>query len=55
MGLERKGILTAENDQVDRNHLEPHASSRYANQQLTETHSLIEVWREMHEEDREYT
>ncbi len=33
----KEEVLTAGNDQVDRNHLEPHGASRHTIQQLTET------------------
>lgn len=44
-----------ENDQVDRNHIEPHAASKRAIKQLVEVHSLTDVWREMHNKQRQYT
>ncbi|KAI3361897.1 hypothetical protein L3Q82_002225 [Scortum barcoo] len=45
-----------ENDQLDRNHLEPHAASKRALKQQVETHRLTDdLWREMHQENRQYT
>lgn len=44
-----------ENYVLDRNHLEPHNASSYALRELLQTHSLCDVWREMHGNDRQYT
>lgn len=44
-----------ENDRLDRNHIEPHAASKLVMKQLVETHILTDVWREMHDQNRQYT
>lgn len=44
-----------ENDQLDRNHIEPHIASKRAMKQLVETHHLIDIWREIHGKHRQYT
>lgn len=44
-----------ENHNLDRNHLEPHSASQRALIQLTETHDLCDIWRNLHEKARQYT
>ena len=43
-----------END-VDRNHTEPHMLSRRTLTQCIQTHDLVDVWRILHKEQRQYT
>ncbi len=43
------------NDVIDRNHFEPHAASQRMMSDIVETQSLVDIWREMHHKDRQYT
>ncbi|TWW69204.1 hypothetical protein D4764_18G0000100 [Takifugu flavidus] len=40
---------------LDRNHAEPHPASQYSLRQLIYSHVLVDVWRRMHPENRQYT
>lgn len=44
-----------ENATVDRNHLEPRSASSRLLKQVTETHELVDVWRNLNSKDRQYT
>lgn len=44
-----------QDDELDRNHREPHAASKRAMTQLIATHSLSDIWREHHTHHRQYT
>ena len=44
-----------QNASLDRNHLEPHAASQGAIHDLIKTHDLVDVWRRLHNNDRQYT
>ena len=44
-----------ENNQMAKDHIEPHAASKRAMKQLVEVHKLTDVWREMHDKHRQYT
>ena len=40
---------------LDRNHAEPHPASQHALKQLVRSHGLVDVWRRMHPDCRQYT
>nr|BAC82605.1 pol-like protein [Tetraodon nigroviridis] len=40
---------------VDRNHAEPHPGSQHALKQLVHSHGLVDAWRRMHADCRQYT
>lgn len=42
-----------QDDELDRNHREPHAASKRAMTQLITTHSLSDIWREHHTHHRQ--
>lgn len=44
-----------EDDSVDRNNAEPHAASKHALKQVCRTHDLVDIWRRIHNNDRQYT
>ena len=44
-----------ENEFLDRNHAEPHPASQRALRQLASSHGLVDVWRRMHTDCRQYT
>ena len=44
-----------ENASLDRNHAEPHPASQHALRQLVHSHGLVDVWRRMHADNRQYT
>lgn len=44
-----------ENDQLDRNHLEPHPASTMFLKHLVDLFSLVDIWREMHGHEIQYT
>ena len=43
-----------ENALLDRNHAEPHPASQHALRQLVFSHGLVDVWRRMHPDCRQY-
>ena len=44
-----------ENEVLDRNHAEPHPASQHALRQLASAYGLVDVWRRMHADCRQYT
>ena len=44
-----------ENALLDRNHAEPHPGSQQVLKQLVQSHGLVDVWRRMHADSRQYT
>uniref|UniRef100_A0AAQ4RMD0 Reverse transcriptase domain-containing protein n=1 Tax=Gasterosteus aculeatus aculeatus TaxID=481459 RepID=A0AAQ4RMD0_GASAC len=44
-----------ENDLKDRNHAEPHPASQRVLRQLVQSYGLVDVWRRMHADCRQYT
>ena len=40
---------------LDRNHAEPHPASQHALRQLVHTHGLVDIWRRVHPDSRQYT
>ena len=42
-------------DDLDRNHVEPHAASKHAMAQLVKGQTLVDMWRELHPTERQYT
>ena len=44
-----------ENEVLDRNHAEPHPASQHALRQLVSAYGLVDVWRRMHADCRQYT
>uniref|UniRef100_A0A674MKT3 Reverse transcriptase domain-containing protein n=1 Tax=Takifugu rubripes TaxID=31033 RepID=A0A674MKT3_TAKRU len=40
---------------LDRNHAEPHPASQHCLRQLAYSHGLVDVWRRMHADNRQYT
>lgn len=43
------------NDRLDRNHQEPHPASRRRLSSLVETYELCDVWRRLHQKQKQYT
>ena len=43
-----------QNDRFDRNHVEPHRQSQRVLSSLIETHDLVDLWRELHDTERQY-
>ena len=44
-----------ENEVLDRDHAEPHPASQHALRQLVSAYGLVDVWRRMHADCRQYT
>lgn len=44
-----------ENDYLDRNHIEPHVASQRALIDLIKTHDLVDVWRRLHNNVKQYS
>lgn len=49
------GDFNCTEDAIDRNHIEPHMQSRKRLIQLIKSHSIIDVWRNFHGIQRQYT
>lgn len=49
------GDFNCTESNLDRNHMEPHLPSRQRLVQIKKTHELIDIWRQLDGEQRQYT